>query len=98
MIQRPVVINVEMPKANAEYSQRLPKDTRKFTLQCRDGTAFRFAFESGHVAQSQDPFYSVLANGSYTVDNILVLPREEIFVACSSAGKIIELICWCDSQ
>jgi hypothetical protein len=98
MVQRPVIVNIEVPEANTEYSQRLPKDTRKFAIHTRDGTAFRFAFDPGHVAKSQDPFFSVWANTSYPVDNILTHSKEEIFVACPSSGKVVELLCWCDTH
>jgi hypothetical protein len=99
MVQRPVIVNIEVQEANTEYSQRVPKGTRQLSIQTRDGTAFRFAFESGHVAKSQDPFYSVWANlGPYAIDNILAHSREEIFVACPASGKVVELLCWCDTN
>lgn len=91
---RIVIANVHLTKANKEYNWALPKNCRWFTLQVRDGTAFRIAVETGHVASSEPPYFTIKADNSWDeryldVDIRYGLP---LFFACSSAGKVVEAI------
>lgn len=86
------IVTKKMPAADTECKLILRK-VKGFRIKCRDGTAFRFAFEQGKVgtATPAEPYYTILANGSVSVRNIDV---EElyVYVACGSTGKVVELI------
>lgn len=89
-----VIANKKMPLANTEYSWALPKGCRWFTLQVREGTAIRIAVEAGYVADSQPPYFTLLADNQwderyFDVDIGHGLP---LYFACSSAGKTVEVI------
>lgn len=91
--RRPAVKNLHMTVANTEYSYQFPKGVKKFTLHCRDGTAFRLAFETGKVALPTEPYFTVLANVAYNEDNLDV-EELHIYFACAAATKVIEIIAW----
>ena len=89
-----LIANITMPEANKEYSWALPQGCQWFTLQVRDGTPIRIAFESGHVANSEVPYFTLLANNAwderqFQVDISHGLP---FYFACSIAGKVIEAL------
>jgi len=88
----PVVYNVTMTNANAEYSQALPANTKKFLIHTQDETAFRFAFVTGKVATPTAPWLTVLAGSRYFED--MVLTSATLYFASASAGKIIEVVAW----
>jgi len=89
----PTIYNVTMTDADTEYSQALPTNCKKFTIQTRDGTSFRIAFTTGKVAGPTAPYFTVPEYSTYNEDN-LDLSDKTIYFACGSAGKIIELLAW----
>lgn len=86
------IVMKKMATANEEYHLEL-KNARGFRIQCRDGTAFRFAFEKDKVgtAAPSEPYYTVLANSHVTVRNIEVEDLH-VYMACGGTGKVAELI------
>lgn len=89
----PVIYNVAMTDANGEYSQVLPANTKKYTIQTRDGTAFRMAFVTGKVATPTEPYFSIDTDGFHHED--LIEPAAlTLFFACGEAAKVIEIIAW----
>ena len=84
---------VTMTNANQEYSQLLPDNTYKFTIRCRDGTAFRLAYVTGKVATPTDPYRTIAANVVKSEDNVN-LSAITLYFACASTGKIIEIEAW----
>ena len=89
----PVIYNVTMTNANAEYSQALPSNTKRFTVHCRDGTAFRLAFATGKVATPTEPYLTVPGSSSYDEDNINPASLT-IYIGCAIAGKVVEIVAW----
>jgi hypothetical protein len=89
----PTIYNVTMTNANTEYSQALPSNTKKFLIQTRDGTAFRFAYVTGKVATPTAPWLTVPANSVYYED-MIEEATQTLYFACASAGKIIEIVTW----
>ncbi len=88
------IANITMPSADKEYSWALPKGCQRFTLHTRDGTAVRVAVEPDKVATSQEPYWTVKANNSWSEEDLGIdietgLP---LFFACGSAGKTVEVI------
>jgi len=85
---------VTLSTANTEYDHQLPVGCKKFTLHCRDGTAFRLSYKQGTVASSDTPYFTVKANTSYYEDGLDVGPGVRLYFACASASKEIEIIQW----
>jgi len=85
--------NTTMTTANAEYSQKFPTGTKRFEIRVRDGTAARYAFTTGKVAGSTSPYFT-LGTGEVKWEDNLNLADVTIYFACSSSGKIIELLVW----
>jgi len=88
----PTIYNVTLAVINTEYSQALPANTRKFLVQCQDGTEFRLAFETGRVAAPVAPYLTIRANCIYWED--MVLTGVTIYVAGGTAGKVVEIVAW----
>lgn len=90
--------NIRIAETDREYSQRLPDGTKAFDLKTVDGTAIRWAFESGRVwsvarGAPVRPYSTLATNESYSKEN-LNLTGERIYFACSTATPMVELICW----
>ncbi|MBA7700768.1 hypothetical protein ES703_109492 [subsurface metagenome] len=89
----PVIYNVTMTDADTEYSQVLPANTKKYTIQTRDGTAFRMAFVTGKVATPTEPYLTIGTDGFHHED--LIEPASlTLFFACGEAAKVAEIIAW----
>lgn len=89
----PSIFNVTMTDANTEYSQALPTGTRKFSVSCMDGTAFRISFTTGAVA-SVGPWYNILANQVYESPDLDGITDLTVYAGCSSAAKALQIIAW----
>ena len=94
----PKIFNLTLTVANTEYNIELPENTRKFLVHTRDESAFRLAFESGRVAGSVAPYFTVLANTRYWEDLIQAIDVKEkaiiLYFATALLGSVIELIAW----
>ena len=88
------VVTVHMGGADTER-HRILHNVKGLRLQCRDGTAFRFAFEQGKVggANPTEPYHTVLANSHVLIRNPDV-QELHLYVACGSADKVAEIIVW----
>jgi hypothetical protein len=80
-----------MTLANTEYSQALVA-VKKFSIDSRDGTAFRLAYVTGKVAGSVSPYLSVGTGQLYHEDGLNF--TGTLYFACSVAGKIAEIVAW----
>lgn len=89
----PVIYNVTMTNLDTEYSQALPANVKKYTIQTRDGTAFRMAFEAGKVAAPTEPYFSIETDGFHHEDSIEPASLT-LYFACGSAGKVAEILAW----
>jgi len=92
--QRLYVVTVPMGAIDAE-KHRILHDVKGLRLQCRDGTAFRFAFEQGKVgsANPAEPYHTVLANSHVLIKNLDV-KELHLYLACGGADKVAEVIVW----
>ena len=89
-----VMANIDIPRANEEVPWAIPKGCIWFTLQVRDGTAVRVAVESGKVASSQPPYFTLKADNSWDERTFGIDPRHgfPLFLACSTASKVVEVM------
>jgi len=88
------IVTIPMPTADKEY-HRIIHDVKGIRLQCRDGTAFRFAFEQDKVASAtpNEPYHTVLANGHVTLRGLNV-EELHLYLACGVGAKVAEIIVW----
>lgn len=94
---KPSLLNIEMPSANTEYPEGghlLPKGCKRFLVHCRDGTAFRMAFQKDKVAGSNPPYLTIVANQVYWEDNLNLEEDTFLYFACGSTSKCIEIVQW----
>ena len=91
--QTPYTYNVTLTLANTEYSQALPRGTKRFTISERDGNEFRLAFATGLVAAPTEPYETVLASETYWEQN-LYLTGVTIYLAAPVVGRVIEIVAW----
>jgi hypothetical protein len=89
----PTVYNIVMTTANTEYSQALPANTKRFTFQCQTAFDVRFAFVAGKVATPTAPYMTLKSGAAYYEDTV-DLTSKTLYVACGTAGKVLELTCW----
>ena len=89
----PVIYNVTMTLANTEYSQALPANATRFSLQCHTNFAIRFAYETGRVAAPIAPYSLVKAGWNYYEQDIDATGRT-LFFACANAAQVAEIIAW----
>lgn len=90
------IYNVTMTNADTEYNQALPANTKGFSFAVRDGTDsynYRLAFATGKVATPTEPYVKRLGNVSVEKDN-LSLTSPTLYFACSSAGKVAEIVAY----
>ena len=94
-ITRPVVFTLPLTTANTEYKYVIPDGTVAFEIHTQDGTAWRFAFETGKIgsAAPSKPYYTVAANDALK-ERGLNTKNLTIYVACGSSSKVLEGICW----
>ena len=84
MVSRILVANVQIAVANTEYGWALPKGCKWFTLQCRTAVDVRIAFDSGHVASSEPPYFSLKSGTSWSEDVDIKTPLKIFFAAASA--------------
>jgi hypothetical protein len=86
--------NITMTTINTEYSQALPTGCKGFEFWTRSGEAARFAFTTGKVAGSTDPYFTLRRGATYQSTETLDLTDKTLYVATATAGDVIELITW----
>ena len=88
----PDIYVVDLASADTEYSQTLPSNTRKFTVQAREGVDIRVAFETGKVAISTDPYLTLKSGNIWWEDHLN--SETTIYFASSTAGSHVEILIW----
>ena len=89
----PAIYNVTMTDADTEYSQALPANTKRFSLQCLTDFDIRFAFVTGKAATPTAPYARVRAGMNYYEDTVN-LASSTLYFACADAAKVAEVIAW----
>lgn len=90
----PVILTKTLTNANEEYSQALPAGCKHFSMQCRTGFEIRFAFETGKVAGSTEPFATMKVGTGFTAPEKFQAAAETLYLACAAAGKVVEIVAW----
>jgi len=87
-----------MTLADTEYEYELPENCKTFLLHTRDESAFRLAFETGHVATPTEPYLTILANCRFVEPSIANVTYQgelvTLYFASDDAGKVVELVYW----
>lgn len=90
------IYNVTMTNANQEYSQALPAGTKSFSASIQDGDSsfnVRYAFVTGKVATPTAPYLKYNGAVEFSSDE-LHYDSGTLYFACSSAGKVMQIIAW----
>jgi len=90
----PGIKNKTMTLADTEYSLTIPAGTKDFTVQCRTAHDIRFSYEKGKVATPVAPYGTIKAGTNYYVQRVNLRSDLILYIACSDAGKVAELIYW----
>lgn len=92
----PYVINTTLTSANTEYGIVLPLNTAFVTLQSRDGTELRHAWETGKVAASTAPFATIRASGAFSSPQKIVVPADfrTLYLATAGTNVVVEILCF----
>lgn len=87
------IINVGMPSANTEYRWQFPKGCKGFAMQCRDGTAVRFATRKDIVAKPNPGYATLKADASFDDTDLDIQSENQVlYFACGSANKVVEIV------
>ena len=89
----PTIYNLTLAVVDTEYSQALPANTRRFSLQCLTDYDMRFAFVAGKVAVPTAPYALVRAGMNYYEEG-LNIESVTLYVGTDQAGTVAEIICW----
>ena len=89
----PTIYNLTLAVVDTEYSQALPANTRRFSLQCLTDYDMRFAFVAGKVAVPTAPYALVGAGMNYYEEG-LNIESVTLYVGTDQAGTVAEIICW----
>lgn len=90
LAETPTIYNVTLTDADTEYSQELPSDTKKYTVQCRTAFDVKLAFTEG---ESGTTYATIKANTNYYEDGILA-ESLTLYVQSAQAGVVVEVIAW----
>ncbi len=82
---RLAVVNIQISAANTEAPWELPKGCKLFTLQCRTAVDVRIAFDSGHVASSEPPYFTLKSGTSWSEQDLDNRESQKVFFAAASA-------------
>ena len=89
----PTIYNLTLAVVDTEYSQALPANTRRFSLQCLTDYDMRFAFATGKVATPTAPYALCRAGMNYYEEG-LNIESVTLYVGTDQAGTVAEIICW----
>ena len=86
----PTISNVTMTNSNTEYSQALPTNCRRFSIQLRTIKDMKLSFTSG---QSGTTYITIPGGGQYSEDT-LNLTAKTLYFQSTTAGVIAEIVAW----
>ena len=93
--KKPSVVNIKMVSADTEYPHKLPIGCKRFQIQCRDATDFRFATEMGKIAKPDPPYYTVKSGTVHRSGGGLDIQGDVwLYFACDSTNKYVEILQW----
>jgi hypothetical protein len=86
---------LSMPTANTEYSITIPAECVYFSIQARGSNNIRFAFETGKVAGSVEPYATLKSGAGFdtgAIDRALRPGNPTIlYVASNDSSVVLEL-------
>ena len=86
----PYVYNKTLTDANTEYSQALPANTTRFTLQARTSVDVKLCFTA---LASGTTYVTIKAGSSYSEEG-LDLASTTLYMQSASAGIVVEVVAW----
>ena len=86
--------NIVLTLVDTEYHVTLQDDCKGFEFKNRGTAVVRYAFTTGKVAGSVDPYYTLKSNWAYESPCDLDLTGYKVYFATSTVGQIIEFVSW----
>lgn len=83
---------VDLTNSDQEYEFELPAGTKAVRIQMRDTTDLRFAFASGKVAGSTDPYHTLKGGNPLFLDK-LYFNGNTLYLAAGGGSKVVEVLC-----
>lgn len=90
----PTLYRIDIAVLNTQYSQVLPATTRHFSMQPRQNRTVRFAFVTGKVAGSVEPFATMKNGAPYTSPPLNLTGALTVYVASGIPNTDVEIIAW----
>jgi hypothetical protein len=75
---------------NTEYCYTSPGRADKIIFKARTSVALRMSDQIGKVAGSTDPYFTIAAGASMSLEN-LEANQMKLYFSCGTAGTIIEI-------
>lgn len=96
LASKPLLQNLTLKAENTEYKIPFSPETRKFLMQARTSVELRLAFEKGAVADTTlgKDYFTLKSGDAYWEDHLDLDGTIIIYVACGTAGTIVEIIKW----
>ena len=89
----PTTCNITASENNTQYSLSIPDGVRILSFNSRDGSPFRYAFASGKVAGSVNPYMTCSANVTVKFEGILT-ENVTLYVASPTNSNTVEVLYW----
>lgn len=83
---------LSMPTANTEYSITIPAECVYFSIQARGSNNIRFAFETGKVAGSVEPYATLKSGAGFdtgAIDKSLRPGNSTVLYAASGDSNVV---------
>jgi hypothetical protein len=85
----PVASTVVFGLADTEYVVPI-QASQGYEFRARTSVAVRYAYETGHVAASVNPYLTLAVGEQYHVE--VPLAAHTLYLACSTPGTVVELL------
>ena len=90
----PSSYTVTLININTQYTQVLPAGARSFSMQPRQTRTVRFAFVTGKVAGSVEPYGSMKSGAPYTSPKLLLPAALTVYFAAGQPNTDVEILVW----
>lgn len=89
LVNVPLVQIKTIVLADTEYSQALPINTKRFTIQNRDNGLLKISYVTGFTTV----YFSIFPGGSITED-LIGAANITVYLQSPKAGQTVEILTW----
>lgn len=92
---QPKITALALTNADTEYTHTFREGTRSFSIKLREAAACRFAWTTGQVATPTGNYRNLLANATYTKENVRLIGNQRtIYVSGDAGSETLEIEEW----